>query len=82
MAKQGFRRNAKTIAMILRTVDGGKRAAADKILAALPADADARIDVYQTDREVIGVVVPGYKQAKDGIATRAASAAGMSQGRP
>jgi hypothetical protein len=82
MAKQGFRRNAKTIAMILKTVDGGKRAAADKILAALPADADARIDVYQTDREVIGVVVPGYKQAKDGIATRAASAAGMSQGRP
>jgi hypothetical protein len=82
MAKQGFRRNAKTIAMILKTVDGGKRAAADKILAALPADADARIDIYQTDREVIGVVVPGYKQAKDGIATRAASAAGMSQGRP
>lgn len=82
MAKKGFRRNAKTIRAILKTEDGGKRAAAEKVIAAMPADADARIDIYQTDREVVGIVVPGYKQAKNGIATRAANAAGISQGRP
>jgi len=82
MAKQGFRRNAKTIGQILKTVDGGKRDAAARILAQMPADSGAEIQIYTTDREVVGISVPAYKQAKDGIATKAASAAGMSQGRP
>lgn len=81
MARQGFKRNARTIAKILKTEDGGKRAAAARILAGIN-DPDARIDVYTTDREVIGVVVPADKQAKDGLATKAASAAGLSMGRP
>ena len=79
--KQGFRRNAKTIGMILKTVDGGKRAAAQKILDAMN-DPEARLDVYTTDREVIGVVVPADKQARDGIATKAASQVGLSPGNP
>jgi len=82
MAKQGFRRNAKNIGQILKTVDGGKRDAAARILAQMPADSGAEIQIYTTDREVVGISVPAYMQAKNGIATKAASAAGMSQGRP
>lgn len=81
MAKQGFRRNAKVIGQILKTVDGGKRAAAAVVLANIN-DPAAKIEIYQTDREVVGVVVPADLQAKDGLATKAASAAGLSQGRP
>ena len=76
MAKQGFKRNAKTISKILHTVDGGKREAAQRIFDALPDDvkAESFITVYHTDREVVGIVVPADKQAKDGVATRAAQA--------
>jgi len=81
MAKQGFRRNAKVIGQILKTVDGGKRAAAAAVLANIN-DPAAKIEIFQTDREVVGVVVPADLQAKDGLATKAASAAGLSQGRP
>ena len=80
--KQGFRRNSKTISEILKTVDGGKREAAARIMGAMPADSGAELEIYTTDREVVGIVVRADKQAKDGIATKAASAAGMSQGRP
>ena len=81
MARAGFRLNKATIGRILKTVDGGKRAAAQAILANID-DPEARIDVYQTDREVVGVVVPADKQAKNGIATKAASAAGITRGNP
>lgn len=81
MAKAGARINRKTIAKILRTHDGGKRAAAERILARMN-DPEAFIQVYQTDREVVGVVVPADKQAKDGIATKAANAVGIREGRP
>jgi len=79
MARQGFRRNAKTIGHILKTVDGGKRAVAEKILAQIN-DSEAFIEEYMTDREVIGIVVPADKQAKNGLATKAASSAGISRG--
>lgn len=84
MARQGFRRNAKTIGQILKSVDGGKRAAAQQVFDRLPDDvkAEARIEIYTTDREVVGVVVPADRQAKEGAATRAAGAAGLSPGRP
>jgi hypothetical protein len=81
MARQGFRRNAKTIGHILKTADGGKRAIAAKILAEMN-DSEAFIEEYTTDREVIGIVVPADKQAKNGVATKAASAAGVSPGNP
>jgi hypothetical protein len=81
MARQGFRRNSKTIGHILKTEDGGKRAIAATILAQMN-DSEAFIEEYTTDREVIGIVVPADKQAKDGVATKAASAAGISPGNP
>jgi hypothetical protein len=81
MARQGFRRNSKTIGHILKTADGGKRAIAAKILAEMN-DSEAFIEEYTTDREVIGIVVPADKQAKNGVATKAASAAGISPGNP
>ena len=80
--KQGFRRNTKTIGEILKTVDGGKREAAARIMAAMPADSGAELEIYTTDREVVGIVVRADKQAKDGIATKAASSVGMSPGNP
>lgn len=81
MAKPGFKRNAKAVARILHNVDGGKRAAAEKIRAKILADnpdldeRDVFLKVYHTDREVVGVVVPADLQAKHGIATRAAQQA-------
>lgn len=74
MAKPGFKLNRKTIAKILHTVDGGKRAAAQRILDQID-DPEAFLVEYHTDREVIGIVVPADKQARDGIATRAAQRA-------
>ena len=43
MARQGFRRNSKTIGHILNTEDGGKRAIAAKILAEMN-DSEAFIE--------------------------------------
>ena len=71
MARSGFRRNPKAISQILKTVDGGKRAAAAKILAEMN-DPEAFIEVYVMDREVVGIKVPADTQAKHGTATRAA----------
>jgi hypothetical protein len=75
MARQGFKRNSATIGRILKT-DGGKREIAQRILAQID-DPEARIDEYTTDRDVVAIVVPADKQAKNGIATKAvASVAG------
>lgn len=78
MAKQGFKRNAKTIGQILKTHDGGKRAAVQKMYDALPPDvqAEARIDEYTTDRDVVALVIPADTQAKYGAGTRAANQSG------
>lgn len=81
MAKQGFRRNGKTISSILHNDPGGKaavKAAAEKILARIsPEDAshssEAFLTEYHTDRYVVGVVVRADDQAKYGTATRAAN---------
>lgn len=86
MVKQGFKRNSRTVAKILHTHDGGKRAAADKlvanILAAHPelTERDVFVRVYHTDREVVGVVMPADLQAKFGTGTRSANAAGLKRG--
>ena len=81
MARQGFRLNKGTIAKILKTVDGGKRDIGAKILAQIN-DPEAKIDIFVTDREVVGIVVPADKQAKNGVATKAASAVGITPGKP
>lgn len=74
--RQGFKRNAKTVARILHTHDGGKRAAAQRIFDRLPENVKERafIKVYHTDREVVAVYVPADEQAKNGVGTRAAQA--------
>lgn len=71
--KAGFKLNRKTISKILHNEDGGKRAAAQRILDRID-DPEAFLQVYHTDREVVGVVVPADRQARDGIGTRAAQA--------
>lgn len=83
MPKSGFKRDGKAIARILHNDPGAiaaQRAAAERVLAEID-DPDAFIVEYDTDRKVIGVVVPAERQAKDGTATRAASAAGLAPGR-
>lgn len=80
--KAGFRRNAKTVAKILRddpNLKAAVRAAAERVLAEIN-DPDARIEEYETDRYVAAVVVPADRQARDGIATRAAGTVGLSPG--
>ena len=81
MAQGKVRLNKAVIGRILKTVDGGKRAAAERIIAAMPQGTEARIEVYQTDREVVGIVVPFEDQAMRGVATRAAGDAGVRSGR-
>jgi len=65
-----FKRNAKNISRLLKEWDGGKREAAQKILAQMN-DPEAKIEIYETDREVVGVMVPADTQAKRGTATKA-----------
>ena len=72
MAAGKFRLNKGTIAKILKTHDGGKREVAQRILAQIN-DPEARIDIYTTDREVVGIVIPADTEAKHGTATRAAN---------
>lgn len=76
MAKKGFVRNPKTIAKILKTDPGlnaAVRAAADRVA----SDAGGEVVEYETDRFVAGVKVDADRQARDGVATRAAGAAGL-----
>lgn len=71
MAKQGFKRNSKTIGQILKTEKDAIRAAAEQILASMN-DPEAEIVEYETDRAVVGIRLPADTQAKHGTATRAA----------
>ena len=77
MAKQGFHRNSKAIGNILKN-DPGLHAAlveAGNTILAHTNDPEAFLEEYETDRDVVGVVVPADKQAKYGTATRAAQKA-------
>lgn len=80
--KPGFKRNPKTVAKILKTHDGGKRAAVQRMFDSLPPEvqAEARIEVYTTDREVVALIVPADAQAREGVATRAAGQSGLTPG--
>lgn len=44
---------------------------------AAAAGPDAEVETYTTDRAAASVSVPAEQQAKDGVLTRAASAAGL-----
>ena len=80
--RAGFRRNSKNIGRILKTVDAPLKAAAAAIAANIDDDQLVRVDEYVTDRKVVGIVVAADAQARDGVATKAASAAGISPGTP
>jgi hypothetical protein len=41
------------------------------------AGEDAEVEEYTTDRAAAAVAVPAHQQAKDGVLTRAAAAAGL-----
>jgi hypothetical protein len=74
MAKQGFTRNSKTIRDILKTDENLHAALVDvgrQVLAEMD-DPEAFLEEYETDRAVVGIVVPADSQAKHGTATRAA----------
>lgn len=73
--KAGFRRNHKVIGEILKSDEAHAhlRGVAEDILAKMD-DPEAFIEEYETDRAVVGIVVPADKQAKYGTATRAAQA--------
>lgn len=77
MPKYGFKRNSKAISKVLKEVDGGKRAVAQRIFDQLPEDVkkEALITEYQTDRAVVAIILPADKQARDGAGTRAVSQA-------
>lgn len=70
MSAGKFRLNKKTIARILMTEDGGKREIAEKLRHQMN-DPEVKIEVYKTDREVVGILVPADTQAKYGVATKA-----------
>jgi len=80
--KPGFTRNAKAISRILHHDPGGiaaQRAAAEQVLSQIHVPG-AKIVEYETDRHVVAVQVPADEQAKNGVATKAASAVGLRPG--
>lgn len=75
MAKAEFRLNYKAVGKFLKTDPGGKQAireAAEQIRDKT-GDPETWLDEYETDRFVVGVMVPADKQARRGTGTRAAN---------
>ena len=72
----GFRLNRKGGAEVLKKVArDATNAAAHRVGAA--AGPDAVVEEYTTDRAAAVVKVPAEQQAKDGVLTKAAAAAGF-----
>lgn len=76
MAKSGFRLNRKGGAEVLKDLAAPHINALARQVASA-AGGDAEVEVYTTDRAAASVSVPAEQQAKDGVLTRAASAAGL-----
>ncbi|WP_280410691.1 hypothetical protein [Nocardia asiatica] len=77
MAADRIRLNTRNIEKLLKsaefaamTNDAARRVAAN-------AGPDAEVQEYTTDRRAAAVVVPAEQQARDGVLTRAAAAAGL-----
>lgn len=76
MAKSNFRLNRAGGAEVLKQVAAAAvNAAAQQVAAA--AGPDAQVEHYTTDRAAAAVSVPAEQQARDGVLTRAATAAGL-----
>lgn len=71
-----FRLNRKGGAEVLKELAAQQINALASQVAAL-AGSDAEVDEYTTDRAAAAVRVPADQQAKDGVLTRAAAAAGL-----
>lgn len=72
----GFRLNRKGGEQVLKQVArGATNAAARRVAAA--AGPDAVVEEYTTDRAAAVVKVPADQQARDGVLTKAAAAAGL-----
>lgn len=75
MAKM-FRLNRKGGEQVLKEEFAAQIADLGRQIAS-QAGPDAEMDTYTTDRAAASVTVPAEQQAKDGVLTRAASAAGL-----
>lgn len=76
MASSAFRLSRKGGAEVLKQLAAGPvNTLAQQVASA--AGADAEVDQYTTDRAAAAVSVPAEQQAKDGVLTRAAAAAGL-----
>ncbi|SHU94422.1 Uncharacterised protein [Mycobacteroides abscessus subsp. abscessus] len=71
-----FKLNRKGGAEVLKELAAQQINAIAKQIAA-QAGPDAEVDEYTTDRAAAAVRVPADQQAKDGVLTRAAAAAGL-----
>lgn len=76
MPRQNFRINRKGGAEVLKQIAAPTINALAEQVAAAAGD-DARVDEYTTDRAAASVSVPAGQQARNGVLTRAASAAGL-----
>jgi hypothetical protein len=75
MAKKGFNRNAGAISNILHN-DPGLQAALKAVAEDLAKEVGGEVVEYDTDRYVAGVKVEAWKQARDGVLTKAAGSRG------
>lgn len=76
MATSKFRLNRKGGEQVLKQVAAPAIHALAQQIAA-QAGPDAEVEFYTTDRAAAAIKVPAEQQAKDGVLTRAASAAGL-----
>lgn len=76
MAKRVFKLDRKGGAEVLKQLAAPHINALARKIAGQASD-DAEVQEYTTDRAAATVSVPAYQQAKDGVLTRAASAAGL-----
>lgn len=72
----GFKLNRKGGAEVLKTLSADDINVLVRQVAA-NAGPDAEVEEYTTDRAAASVSVPADQQAKDGVLTRAAAAAGL-----
>lgn len=76
MASSGFKLNRAGGAVVLKEIAAPAiNAIAERIGA--KAGPDAQVSKYTTDRAAAAVSVPAEQQARDGVLTKAAAAAGL-----
>ena len=71
-----FKLNYKGGGEVLKQISASAVNAAARQVAS-GAGPDAKVDTYTTDRAAASVSVPAEQQARDGVLTRGASAAGL-----